>query len=60
MILFKTPLTLDRNQKAIFFYVNKRSITGQPRANVRVPVPRVIVRVDRPGAAVNAVVPVPA
>jgi hypothetical protein len=56
----KTPLAIDHNQKAIFFYVHKRIITGEPRANVRVDIPRLIVRVDRAGAAVDTPIPVAA
>lgn len=39
---------------------NKRIITGQPRADVRVHVPGVIVQVDSAGAAMRAIVPVAA
>jgi hypothetical protein len=60
MILFKTPLAIDHDQKAIFSYANKRIITGQPRPNVRVHVPRVIVQINRPGAAIRAPIPVAA
>lgn len=35
-------------------------VTHAPHANVRVHVPRVIVAIDRPGTAMNAVVPIAA
>jgi hypothetical protein len=60
MILFNTPLAIDHDQKAVFFYVNKRIITGQPRPNVRVHVPRPIVQINRAGAAMRAPIPVAA
>jgi hypothetical protein len=44
----------------IFFYVHKRIITGQPRPNIVVDVPRVVVQVHRAGAVINAIIPVAA
>jgi hypothetical protein len=41
-------------------FCNKRIITGQPRADVRVDVPGVIVQVDGAGAAMHTVIPVAA
>ena len=43
---------LPINQAANF------QVTHAPRANVRVHVPRVIVAIDRPGPAMNTVVPI--
>lgn len=60
MFLLMTPLVIDRNQKTIFFYVHKRSITGEPRAVVRVQVPRVVVQVNRPRPSIRATIPVAA
>jgi hypothetical protein len=61
MILLKHHGDYNRNCNPPSFAIcNKRIITGQPRANVRVHVPGVIVQVDGAGAAVNPIVPVAA
>lgn len=50
----------DRNHTRILYLSNKEIITGETAANVRVHVPRIVIRIDRPRTGVHAIVPVPA
>jgi hypothetical protein len=49
-----------RKYTGLFIFGNKEIVTGQPDANVRVHIPRVIVRIHRPGTSVHAIVPIAA
>jgi hypothetical protein len=44
----------------ILYFGNKEIITGETAANVRVHIPRIVVRIDRPRTGIHAIVPVPA